>query len=308
MTTARRRVTASAPAKINLALSVGQRRADGFHDVATVYQAVSVYDEVTVSRAARGRHPVSVEGPDSALVPTDENNLAARAVDALAAHHGMTEPVALHIRKAIPVAGGMAGGSADAAAALVACVELWQTETSLTDLLALAGSLGSDVPFFLHGGTAVGSGRGDVVTPALARGTFNWVVAVADRGLPTPMVYAELDRARAAEHRVDAPQPVVPADVMAALRTGDADALGKALCNDLQPAALGLRPRLRQVLDAGMDRGALGAVVSGSGPTCVFLVAGRDRAVDLAARLSGTGLCRTAIPTIGPVPGARVVS
>ena len=299
-------VTARVPAKINLSLSIGEQRPDGFHPVATVYQAVSVYDEVTAS-AGTASTQVRVKGPGSALVPTDETNLAVRAAQALAAHHGIDARVALRIRKAIPVAGGMAGGSADAAAALVACDVLWQTSTPLPDLLSLAGSLGSDVPFFLVGGTAVGTGRGEVVTPALARGSFHWVLALADRGLPTPMVYAELDRGRAAQPTPGAAAPTVPPPVMAALRTGDPAALGRALCNDLQPAALRLRPQLRQLLEAGLDRGAYGALVSGSGPTCLFLATDADHALDLAVRLTGTGLCRTALRAVGPVPGARVL-
>ena len=300
-------VTARVPAKINLALSIGPQRPDGFHAVATVYQAVSLYDEVTASAGTASTDPVRVQGAGSALVPTDATNLAVRAAQALAAHHGIDARVRLGIRKAIPVAGGMAGGSADAAAALVACDALWQTSTPLPDLLALAGSLGSDVPFFLLGGTAVGTGRGEVVTPALARGRFHWVLAMAERGLPTPMVYAELDRGRAAESAPGQAPPAVPPPVMAALRSGDSAALGRALCNDLQPAALRLRPRLRQVLEAGLDRGALGALVSGSGPTCLFLATDADHALNLAVRLTGTGLCRTARRVVAPVPGARVL-
>jgi len=202
------------------------------------------------------------------------------------------------------VAGGMAGGSADAAAALVACDALWQTGLSRHELLELAGELGSDVPFSLVGGTALGTGRGEVLTPVLARGRFEWVVAVADGGLSTPAVYAECDRLRG-----DAAvrEPRVSDALMAALRAGDADALGAALHNDLQDAACSLRPELLQTLETGAQAGALGGLVSGSGPSVVFLARGKEHAIDIAVALSATGTCRSVRRAYGPVAGARPV-
>jgi 4-diphosphocytidyl-2-C-methyl-D-erythritol kinase len=298
-------VIVRAPAKINLHLSVGPLRRDGYHDVATAYHAVSLHDEVIASDSDGLAVSVSAgTGVPVEDVPQDPSNLAAAAAMALARHVGRSPDVALHITKGIPVAGGMAGGSADAAAALVACDALWSTGLSRGELSALGAQVGSDVPFSLTGGTAVGTGRGEVLAPVLARGRFQWVAALADGGLSTPDVYAECDRLR--EGR-DLPEPRVGSDLMAALRAGDADALGAALHNDLEEAACSLRPALRQTLGTGRQAGALGAVVSGSGPTVVFLARSPEHAIDIAVALSATGTCRAVKRCHGPVGGARVV-
>jgi 4-diphosphocytidyl-2-C-methyl-D-erythritol kinase len=295
-------VTVRAPAKVNLHLAVGPLRADGFHDLTTVFHAVGLFDEVTVTRADALR--VAVEGDSAGDVPVDSSNLAAKAVLALAAAAGVPPDVAIHIRKGIPVAGGCAGGSADAAAALVGCDVLWGLALGREELTEVAAELGSDVPFSLHGGTAMGTGRGERLTPVLGAGSYSWVLALAEGGLSTPQVYGELDRLRST-----GPVLVVsdPADVLAALRQGSADALGKALSNDLQPAAVSLKPELRKLLDAGADLGALGGVVSGSGPTVAFLARDDAHATALAAALAGHGVCRTVRVADGPVPGARVI-
>lgn len=297
-------VTAQVPAKVNLSLAVGPLRPDGFHDLATVYQAVSVFDEVEVRRRSAGSGlSLSVEGDDEQSVPIDESNLAWQAA-VMVAQEADTEPdVHIHIRKAIPVAGGMAGGSADAAGALVACDVLWRANLHRERLTELAGALGSDVAFALHGGTAVGTGRGEVVTPAMARGEYVWVFAVAEKGLSTPRVYQECDRLRTGRP-VAAPQ--VPEALMEGLLAGDAVAVGAALCNDLQPAAVSLRPELDIVMEVGRDGAALGTVLSGSGPTVAFLVADDDAALDLAVSLSASGFCRGVLRAKGPAPGARV--
>ena len=292
-------VTVRVPGKLNLHLAVGARRDDGFHDLTTVFQAVSLYDDLTAEDTT-GAVTCTVTGEGSDALPTGPDNLAVRAALRLAKFAGVGRGARLSIVKGIPVAGGMAGGSADAAAALVACDALWHTGLAREDLDGLAASLGSDVPFALQGGTALGVGRGEQVSPVLARGQFHWALALADEGLSTAEVYAEHDRGD--------PQPVLDADgVLAALRAADAAALGKALHNDLQAAALRLRPSLRRTLDAGVEYGALGAIVSGSGPTCAFLAASKSEAVDLAARLSGAGVCRSVRTAHGPVPGARTV-
>lgn len=292
------------PAKINLALKVGPPREDGFHPLATVYQAVSLYDEVHAGWANPEEFEVSVSGEGAAQVPLDDGNLALRAARLLARTHGPHDSlgVTLTIKKAIPVAGGLAGGSSNGAAALLACAMLWDIDIAPEALRALAAELGSDVPFALLGGTAVGSGRGEEVVPALARGNYHWVLAFGHQGLSTPAVYRHFD-----ELNPDATSPEIPAELMNALRTGDARQLGASLDNDLQPAALDLQPRLRQVLEAGLEYGALGAMVSGSGPTCVFLVDGESAAVDLSVALSADGLCRAVRRATGPVPGARLV-
>jgi 4-diphosphocytidyl-2-C-methyl-D-erythritol kinase len=305
-------VTVRAPGKVNLSLAVGPIRSDGFHEIATVYQAVSVYDEITVHEVDSDDPAplVTVAGQGSThLVPAGEENLAWRAVSLLARETGREANVRVHIRKGIPIAGGMAGGSADAAGALVACDALWGTELGRDELATLAADIGSDVPFLLHGGNAIGTGRGEIVNPALARGEFHWVFAVAETGLATPDVYRELDRLRDEQMRDGARKasaPHVSDAVMSALRSGDAQALGEALGNDLQRAALSLKPRLRLALDVGAEYGALGSLVSGSGPTVAFLVRSHEAGIDMAMALSASGSCKTVLRATGPVVGARI--
>jgi 4-diphosphocytidyl-2-C-methyl-D-erythritol kinase len=295
-------VTVRVPAKVNLELAVGGPRDDGFHDVATVYQAVSLFDDVT---ALPGDHlTVSVEGEGADVVPTDDTNLAVAAARALAEHLGVEPHAHLHVHKSIPVSGGMAGGSADAAGALLALDRLWDARLDRDELVEVAATLGSDVPFALVGHTAMGLGRGEKLTPVLARGHFHWVFAFADDGLSTPDVYAEIDRMRKGSVL---PEPRVSDGLMAALRSGNANALGQALTNDLQRATVSLRPSLAMTLDVGDEYGALGAVVSGSGPTCAFLARDEEHALDLAVALTGSGTCRSVSSVVGPVPGARVV-
>lgn len=291
-------VTVRVHGKINLALQVHPRRPDGFHELATVLQSVSLSDEVTAV-PAKGLG-VLVRGDGADAVPAGPDNLAARAAIALAAQVGVCADVRLEIVKGIPVAGGMAGGSADAAAALVACDALWGTGCDRAELTAIAATLGSDVPFCLRGGTQYGTGRGELLSDALARGTYHWVVAVATGGLSTPAVYAAFDQMGAA--------PGPPPDaVLAALRRGDAPALGQALTNDLQLAALRLLPALRRTVEAGRELGALGTLVSGSGPTVAMLAADRADQTRIAVELSGLGVCRAVRTATGPVAGARIV-
>lgn len=302
-------VTVRAPAKINLALAVGGARDDGFHPVATIYQAVDLCDEVRATPLASPDITVAVtyDGrthAETAQVPLGSDNLAVRAAQLLRRRAGTTDGVKMVIRKAIPVSGGMAGGSSDAAAALVACDLVWQLATPRATLLQLAGELGSDVPFALLGGTAMGTGRGELVSPVLARGRYFWVLALAASGLSTPAVYAEFDRMSAA---FVPPEPQIAPALMAALRAGDAAALGAALSNDLQDAALALRPELVHALAIGEECGALGAVVSGSGPTTVFLAGDEEHALDIAMALNGAAVCADVVQAVGPVGGARPV-
>lgn len=295
-------VTVRVPAKVNVALSVGPRRPDGFHDLATVFHAVSLYDEV-VARSAED-FSVTAEGVGSEQVPRDDSNLAMQAAQTLAAYSGVTSGAGLHIRKEIPVAAGMAGGSADAAGALVACDALWGTGLGRPELAILAARVGSDVPFALMGGTALGTGRGERLTSAMVGGVFHWVLAMSDQGLATPAVYAKLDELRSNR---SIPAPGVAPDVLAALRTADADALGRLLDNDLQEAACALAPELIAILEAGRGLGALGAIVSGSGPTCAFLVRDVEHGIDLAVGLSSAQLAADVRRVTGPVSGPRIV-
>ncbi|EHK88909.1 4-diphosphocytidyl-2-C-methyl-D-erythritol kinase [Saccharomonospora azurea SZMC 14600] len=292
------------PSKINLHLSVGDLREDGYHDLTTVFHALSLTDEVTVYATQEPGIEVSGEGARS--VPTDGGNLAMRAVRALADHVGKpdeAERVRVVIRKGIPVAGGMAGGSADAAAALLACSTLWGLDLHRDELAEVAATLGSDVPFALYGGTALGTGRGERLVPVLSRHTFHWVLAFDQRGLSTPKVYGELDRLRESG---DPPRVGPPEALLEALASGDPRRLALLLGNDLQAAAVSLRPGLRRTLRAGVSAGALAGVVSGSGPTCAFLCTDGDAALKVAAELAGAGVCRTVRVAHGPVPGARV--
>ncbi|WP_431945624.1 4-(cytidine 5'-diphospho)-2-C-methyl-D-erythritol kinase [Actinacidiphila sp. bgisy167] len=295
-------VTVRVPAKVNVQLAVGGPRSDGFHDLANVFLAVGLYDEVTVTHAEQLR--ITVAGPDAAQVPVDASNLAARAAVALAAQHGLEPRVHIHIAKDIPVAGGMAGGSADAAGALVACDALWGTGASREELLAICAELGSDVPFSLVGGAALGRGRGELLEPLETGGTFHWVFAVADGGLSTPEVYRECDRLRG---DAAVPEPEASPALLDALRSGDAGALAASLANDLQPAALSLRPSLAQTLAAGTEAGALAALVSGSGPTTAFLAKDAEAARAVADALAVSGTCRAVRVTTGPARGATVV-
>jgi 4-diphosphocytidyl-2-C-methyl-D-erythritol kinase len=366
-------VTVRVPAKINLQLAVGPLRPDGYHGLVTVFHAVSLFDELTVTAAETDSIAVTGEGAE--VVPANEDNLALRAVRALreaVAHRagtagapgagetattaGVIEAarntgtgwpsgeaeaaegahaawgtetgtgwpaveaeaaegtsaargtgVAVEISKRIPVAGGMAGGSADAAAALVACNELWGTGLSQAELCAVAASVGSDVAFAVLGGTAIGRGRGEQLTPVppAAPATYHWVLALADGHLSTPAVFRTLDGQRQGQKVAE---PELSAELMAAINVGDLAGLGAALSNDLQEPALTLFPALRKTLDAGREAGALGALVSGSGPTCFFLAGSAEEATRLAVALSGTGVCRKVATATGPVPGATVIT
>ncbi|WP_188828676.1 4-(cytidine 5'-diphospho)-2-C-methyl-D-erythritol kinase [Nocardia camponoti] len=295
-------VVVRAPSKVNLHLGVGDLRPDGYHDLTTVFQALSLADEVKL--APSSSLTVRVTGEGAADVPTDRSNLVSKAAVRLAHLAGRAPLVEIAINKGIPVAGGMAGGSADAAAALVGLNELWDLGMSRDELSKVGAELGSDVPFALHGGTALGTGRGERLLPVLSRNTFHWVLAFAKTGLSTPTVFAELDRLRAEGHP---PRLNDPQKLMQALAGGDPRVLAPLLGNDLQAAALSLRPELRRTLRAGTEAGALAGLVSGSGPTCAFLCESETAAIAVAAELAGAGVSRSVRTASGPVPGARVV-
>ncbi|MFE2537550.1 4-(cytidine 5'-diphospho)-2-C-methyl-D-erythritol kinase [Streptomyces sp. NPDC059371] len=295
-------VTVRVPAKVNVQLAVGGARPDGFHDLANVFLAVGLYDEVTVTPADELR--VTCAGPDAAQVPLDRTNLAARAALELARRHGIDPAVHLHIAKDIPVAGGMAGGSADGAGALLACDTLWGTNSSREELLDICAELGSDVPFSLAGGAALGTGRGEKLRLLDVGGTFHWVFAMAERGLSTPAVFREFDRMN---EGVRVPEPVASQDLLDALAKGDAGALARTVSNDLQSAALSLFPALADTLAAGRAAGALAALVSGSGPTTAFLAPDAESARVIGRALHASGTCRAVRVTQSPAPGATVL-
>lgn len=299
--------TVRVPAKINLALGVGARRDDGFHSLATVYQAIDLCDEVHLSARDDDQITVTVardiDQPEGPTIPLDADNLAVKAIELL--RDAVMEPVSgldVAIRKVIPVAGGMAGGSADAAAALIGANAVWGTGWYKEELAEVAAELGSDVPFMLHGGTALGSGRGELVSPVLARGTYHWVCVTMPYGLSTAEVYAEFDKLSP-----DAPEPQVPTELLQALAAGDAAALGAALSNDLSEAAMSLHPGLRSLQRYGETLGALGAVISGSGPTMLLLAESHEHALDLMAGMAALDTIADVLHAIGPVQGAHLI-
>lgn len=298
-------VTVKVPAKVNLQLSVGPRESDGYHNLVTVFQAVSIFDEITLTKSHEGSGvTIAVTGDQTHGVPEDGSNLAVKAAELIANKFDFTADVHIEVRKSIPVAGGMAGGSADAAATLVGMDALFKLEASREGLLALGAELGSDVPFMISGGTAIGTGRGDQLTAALSRGTYHWVFALSSVGLSTPAVYSECDRMRAER---EIAEPKVSDALMQALLTADPIVVGQALVNDLQSAACSLRPALSLILEVGRDYGALGAIVSGSGPTVAFLVADEEAGLDLAVALTASGVVGSVARATGPVPGARII-
>jgi 4-diphosphocytidyl-2-C-methyl-D-erythritol kinase len=298
-------VTVKVPAKVNLQLSVGPRESDGYHNLVTVFQAVSIFDEVTLTKSHEGSGvTIAVTGDQTHGVPEDGSNLAVKAAQLIAEKFDFIADVHIEVKKSIPVAGGMAGGSADAAATLVGMDALFKLEATREELLALGSELGSDVPFLILGGTAIGTGRGDQLTAALSRGTYHWVFALSTVGLSTPAVYSECDRMRA-EREIAAPK--VSDALMQALLAADPEAVGQSLVNDLQSAASSLRPALTLILEVGRDYGALGAIVSGSGPTVAFLVADEESGLDLAVALTASGVVGSVARATGPVPGARVI-
>jgi 4-diphosphocytidyl-2-C-methyl-D-erythritol kinase len=293
------------PAKVNLQLSVGPRESDGYHQLVTVFQAISIFDEVTVKIGEQGTGiNLTVSGDQIHGVPTDSTNLVVKAIELIADKFDLDIDVSVDVKKSIPVAGGMAGGSADAAAAIVAIDELYSIEMTREEMHSIAAQLGSDVPFLLSGGTAIGQGRGDQLTAALSRGTYHWVLALSSVGLSTPAVYSECDRLR---QGLDISDPQISDALMQALLTADPSNVGKLLVNDLQPAACSLRPALRLILDVGQEYGALGAIVSGSGPTVAFLVSDEEHGLDLAVALSASGVVGSVTRAFGPVHGAKVI-
>lgn len=325
MTAAPRWVTASAPAKTNLLLHVGRPTPDGYHPLETLFVAVDLRETVTatldsalagtgvsitVEPAPGSEYARMVEQGAARLsdIPLDERNLAVRAARAVCDALGITDPgLALHVRKAVPVAGGMGGGSADAAAALVAVNELLAEHLGTApltpgELSRLGAGLGADVPFMLLGGAALGRGTGTELEPVPTSAQLHLVFVPQDQGLSTPAVYRRWDDAHDLPG-TGAPDPV-PAQALAALDPADPEALAALVRNDLQAPALELLPALADVLDHGVELGALAGWVSGSGPTVCFLARSADAAEQLVRAFSREG--HRALATAAPVPGARV--
>ena len=296
-------VTVRVPGKVNVYLGVGAREFSGFHNLATVFQSVNIYDEITVEDS--DDFEIVAQGSFAKRIPTDQSNLVWAATKLVAAACGRDPKVKITINKSIPIAAGMAGGSADAAATLLACDALWRAQIPRAQLDAMASELGSDVPFMLHGGCAIGTSRGDVLAPVMTRGIFHWVFGTFNEGLSNAAVYERTDNLRS-PHFAEVPN--VPVEVLSAITQGDAVALGALLRNDLQTAAITMKPVITSALEFGLDLGALGAIVSGSGPTCAFLVKDEKAAIDLVVALSSSGLVDQAIRAHGPVHGARTLA
>lgn len=295
------------PGKVNLQLSVGPKRADGYHDIATIFQAVSIYDDVRVTIKdpdAKSAFDISISSEHATAIPTDKSNLAYIAAEVMYEKFELSGSIEIKIDKKIPVAGGMAGGSANAAGVIVALDSLFSLGLSRDEMQEVGATIGSDVPFSIAGGTAVGTGRGERLTPALTRGQYSWVLATSSSGLSTPAIYNECDRLR---EGMSISMPQLSESLMQALSTADAKALGKALQNDLQAAACSIRPALRLILDVGMDYGALGGVVSGSGPTVAFLASDDEHALDLVVALTSSGVVGNVLRARAPVVGATVI-
>lgn len=298
-----RSVRVRVPAKVNLALRVGSTDAQGYHDLGTVFQAVSLGDEIHAVEAPAGRFSLAFHGEGAAFLPVDDTNLAIRAAKLLAERFHVAEAgVTLTIRKRIPVAGGMAGGSADAAGVLVACNALWEVGATRDELQPLAAELGSDVPFLLLGGTAIGTGRGIDLTPVMTSGTYHWTFALSHTGLSTPSVFKAFDQT------AEPGSTHIPERLLEGLRAGDPAVVGASLTNDLEAAAISLQPGLAHTLRLGREAGALGAVVSGSGPTCAFLAASDAHSTELAEVLSVFSGVRAVRRAFGPVAGAQVLT
>ena len=295
-------VIARAPGKINLVLRVGPRRADGYHDLLTCFQAVNIWETVTLSPAEE--FSVEVSGDvNLGEIPLNGDNLAMKAVAAVGLATGRTDAVAILIDKKVPVGGGMGGGSADAAATLIAINELWQTGLSQVELLDIAAELGSDVPFLLEGGTALGRGRGEILAPIKSL-VFNWVIVPSMEHLATPGVYGRLDELRA---DVDVVLPEsLPDAFLDAVYRGDPEALAPHLINDMAQASLELEPALATTLEKGLTHGALAVMVSGSGPTCAMLASDDAHAQAIQASLRSQG--NHCVVTSSPARGAHLVS
>lgn len=304
-----RSVRVKAPGKLNVLLRVGPPREDGYHGIASVFLAVSLYEEVTATETPGGGISVTVNGQGTLnlpaeSIPLDRTNLAVRAAELLAEVSPGRTGVHLDITKRVPISGGMGGGSADAAAALLACDALWGSGFSRDELAKIAVDLGADVPFALVGGTAVGLGVGDRLTPAISKTPLHWVLVASDYGLSTPEVYRTLDEIRVRDGIDPDPQPDIDPAILGAMRAGDALGLAPLLHNDLQQASIELAPALGDILETGKAAGALAGIVSGSGPTVAFLTQGSGHAAELESLLEAEGLQATTVH--GPAHGARI--
>jgi 4-diphosphocytidyl-2-C-methyl-D-erythritol kinase len=301
-------IRASAPAKVNLVFEVGQLEADGYHSVNSLFLALELREELTLVKGEAGTgisiyvHGDSLPEAHINAVPTDQSNLVHKTAVLFAQKLGKQIPdLQIDIRKRIPVAGGMAGGSADAAAMLVAMNEFMHLEhgtpnLTIEELAAIGAELGSDVPFCLYGGMAIGTGRGEVIT-ALTDLAFetNWLLCASSKGLSTPTVYAAFD---------EMGSHTLFTDLTDASAIASVHELGQQMTNDLEQAAFRLMPSLSELVDQLEQLGAIRAMVSGSGPTIAALFDSEAKAVEVSNLLKSQGL--VALTAKGQALGARL--
>ncbi|MEN9715727.1 MAG: hypothetical protein RJA35_1194 [Actinomycetota bacterium] len=303
---------ATAFGKINLFFKVGPLREDGYHQVASLYQSVNLAETVVAELDSDWNVEVTGNLHESHLkaVPTNRNNLVVKVAKAAGAILRFRKVPRLHltIHKNVPVAGGMGGGSADAAAALLAAEAAWSRMLTPRERTEIAASIGADVPFALLGGAAIGVGTGGDLTPLAQKSLLHWVLVPNNFGLSTPAVFAELDRLRdlSGMNPKWVPEAKVSSALVRALKDGaDAETIAPLLHNDLQEAAISLRPELQEILDLGERALALKAIVSGSGPTIALLARDANDAVAIASRMTTFG--QQAVVTSSPAGPAQLV-
>lgn len=285
---------ARAAAKVNLGLYVGPLQPGGrYHEVVSVLQSIAIWDELEVEVVPEGLG-LEVEGGG---LPPDETNLVLVAARELARRSRDLPGARFRLRKGIPVSAGLGGGSADGAAALIALDRLWGLHLPAVNLHAMAAEVGSDVPFCIAGGTAVATGRGDKIREVPSKGSTWWVVGIDHEQLATQHVYDHFDELGLATP-LDGRWPE---ELLAALVAGDLRRLAGALHNDLEPAAFDLLPALAKSKQRLLEAGALGAIMSGSGPTMLGLCGDEDHATQVA-RAVRSGFAGVEVAR-GPVPG-----
>jgi 4-diphosphocytidyl-2-C-methyl-D-erythritol kinase len=261
------------PAKINLTLRVLARRTDGYHELETVFQAVGLWDRLSIGPA-----PTLSLRCDASGLPVDERNLALRAAILLRDRHGRSDMGGrLELRKVIPIGGGLGGGSTNAAGALVLCAAHWGHGLARADLEPLARELGADVPFFLHGGTALGRGRGDLVEPLPFAGEHDVLLGSPPFGISTAEVYGRLDAV------LTGPRNGVSVPIFSAVKWREQNDF--AVSNDLEDVVFEGWPELKAFRDALLEAGARAALLSGSGSTVYGVFSGPEAAMRAAGSL-----------------------
>jgi 4-diphosphocytidyl-2-C-methyl-D-erythritol kinase len=280
------RLVLRTPAKVNLALEILGKREDGYHEISTVLQAIDLFDRLTVEDAP----DLSLATTDPAL-PVGDANLVVRAARALGGAAGVRRGARIALDKRIPVAAGLGGGSSDAAATLVALNRLWGLRWSARRLGELAIGLGMDVPFFLGRGRALATGRGERLEPLPGDGGYALVLTNPNFPLSTREAYGRVPAGWRSE-------PTGTREVVAALRLRSAARLGAALTNHLEDVVAPAVPAIGQMKAALLAAGALGAAMSGSGPTVFGVARSLDHARQIRRRVNRAGWSCWAVRTL----------